>query len=527
MNKKITEMPQWRTSHPPWLVAFSVMLATFMSVLNTSVANVSLSHIAGSLSASTDEATWVLTSYMAALAIVLAATGWLCTYFGRKNYLLFSVLLFTVASAACGMAQTLPQLILARIAQGIGGGGLQPLAQAIMMENFPHEKRGAAMAAYGTGIVVAPIIGPIFGGWITDNYSWRWVFYINVPIGIISFFLQKVFVEDPPYLVRDRSKSIDYAGLVLMIMAIATLQVVLDKGQELDWFASHWICLGAAVVLAALPLFVWREVNLREPFINLRLLKHVNLAVGTLLGTLMNCVLYATTSMLPMFMQRLLKYPAMQSGMAMMPRGVGSLCGMIIAGRLVNRMDKRLLIAIGFMSVGISCTVFSHLDMDIAQRNIFLPQLLNGLGSGLIFVPMTVMAMSALRQHELNQGTGIFNFWRNVGSSIGISVIFAYQTRMAQVHQVSLVSNITSYTPAFRQWAGHLESSGASPALTYALAYVKVQQQASMLAFVDCFRNMALLSFFCVGLAFLLRVKKKQVEDVVVAPLDGESFEDI
>ena len=514
--------PQWRPKHSPWLVTFSVLLATFIAVLDTSVANVALPHIAGNLSASTDEATWVLTSYLVATAIVLAATGWLSSYFGRKTYLLFSVMLFTTASAVCGMAQTLPQLILARIAQGVGAGGLQPLAQAIMLESFSREERGFAMAAYGMGIIVAPIIGPTLGGWITDNYSWRWIFYINVPIGILGFIMQNMFVEDPPYLERTRHKAIDYMGLTFMVLAIGTLQIVLDKGQELDWFANNWICIGTAMVLIFMPLFIWWETTHKNPFINLRLLKNRNLAIGTLMGTMMAVIMYASTAMLPIFMQRLLKYPALQSGLAMTPRGIGSMASMIIIGRIVNKVENRLLLVLGFIGLGMTCIAFSHLNMDIAKTNIIIPQIFNGFSMGFLFVPMTVLTMSTMRQHEINQATGIMNLWRNIGASIGISVVFAYQTRMAQVHQVSLVSNITSYTPNFQQWAGHLQASGATPMTTYALAYSKVMQQSSMLAFIDAFSWLALISFLCIPLVFLFHAHKLKADEVV---LEGECFE--
>lgn len=513
---------QWRPKHSPWAVSFAVLLATFIAVLDTSVANVSLPHIAGNLSASTDEATWILTSYLVASAIVLAATGWLSGYFGRKNYLLFSVLLFTGASAACGMAQSLPELIVARVFQGIGAGGLQPLAQAIMMESFSREERGQAMAAFGMGIIVAPIVGPTLGGWITDNYSWRWIFYINVPIGILGFILQKIYVEDPPYLERMRHKAIDYIGLGLMVLAIGTLQLVLDKGQEEDWFASHWICWGTAIVAVSMPLFIWWEVTRKDPFINLRLLKDRNLAVSTFMGAMMSSVLFGSTALLPVFMQKLLRYPALQSGLAMTPRGFGSMAAMMIVGRIVNKVENRLLLVLGFAGLGLTCLSFAGLNTDIAHSNIVWPQVFNGLSMGFLFVPMTVMGMSTVRQQDINQATGIFNLWRNIGASIGISIIFAYQARMAQAHQVSLVGRVSEYSPAYQEWAGHLHAAGIGHTGAYAMAYAKVSQQAYMLAFIDAFHWLAVLSFLCIPLAFLFR-KQKTVRDEAV--IEGEMLE--
>lgn len=490
----------WKPTHSPWTVSFAVLLATFIAVLDTSVANVSLPHIAGNLSASTDEATWILTSYLVASAIVLAATGWLSSYFGRKNYLLFSVMLFTVSSALCGMAQSLPQLILARVLQGIGAGGLQPLAQAIMLESFPVERRGAAMAAFGMGIIVAPIVGPTLGGWITDNYSWRWIFYINVPIGLIGFMLQKMYVEDPPYLARTRHKTIDYIGLSLMVLAIGTLQLVLDQGQEADWFGSRWICWGTALVVVTMPLFIWWEVRRKDPFIDLRLLKDRNLAVGALLAALMGSVLYGSTALLPVFMQRLLKYTALASGLAMTPRGFGSMAAMFLVGKMVSKVNNKAMLVFGFLGLGLTCIAFAHLDLDIARSNITVPQIFNGFSMGFIFVPLTVLTMSTMHQHQINQATGIFNLVRNIGASIGISIIFTMQTRMAQAHQVFLVSHISSYSQNLQQWAAHLPLPGKS---LYALLYAKVSQQAYMLAFLDVFRLLALISFLSIPLVFL------------------------
>ncbi|MCX5791211.1 MAG: DHA2 family efflux MFS transporter permease subunit, partial [Elusimicrobia bacterium] len=360
----------WRPTHSPWLVAFSVLLTTFMQVLDTSVANVSLPHIAGGLSASTHEVSWVLTSYLVAGAITLAASSWLSVFIGRKRYMAISVAMFTISSMLCGMAHSLPQLIIARILQGIGGGGLQPLAQAVLLESFPQEKRGQAMAAYGMGIIVAPIIGPILGGWITDNYSWRWIFYINVPIGIFGLLMQNVFLEDPPYLKRDRSARIDYFGLALMIIGLGAFQLVIDKGQEVDWFADVWIRLGTFIFAVSLPLFAWWELRRKNPFMNLRLLKSRNLVVGTALMAVQGAVMMGSTAILPIFMQQLLGYPAFQSGMSMMPRGIGSMLSMIIISKMISKFGNRLMIVCGFLGIAVTLIMFSGLNLSIAKSNI-------------------------------------------------------------------------------------------------------------------------------------------------------------
>jgi DHA2 family multidrug resistance protein len=481
----------WKPSHPPWLVAFSVLLATFMQVLDTSVANVSLPHIAGGLSASIHEVSWVLTSYIVASAIVLAASSWLSSFIGRKRYMAISVAVFTVSSMLCGMAHSLPQLVLARILQGIGGGGLQPMAQAILLESFPQEKRGQAMAAYGMGIIVAPIIGPILGGWITDNYSWRWIFYINVPIGIFGLFMQEMFLEDPPYLKRSTAATVDYFGLALMAIGLGAFQLVIDKGQDVEWFADAWIRFGTFIFTLALPVFAWWELRRKHPFMNLRLLKSRNLVVGTALMAVQGAVMMGSTSMMPIFMQQLLGYPALQSGMAMMPRGIGSLLSMLIISRLISKFGNRLMILCGFLGLGVTLLIFSGLNLDIARSNIMAPLFFNGLVMGFTFVPLTTLTMANLRQSDLQQASGIFSLLRNIGASVGISLMFTMQARMVQVHQTAMVAHISPYGEQFQAWSAQIGHLISNPMAVYGLAYKAVVVQATMLSFLDCFRWLA------------------------------------
>jgi DHA2 family multidrug resistance protein len=513
----------WQPKYSPWLVGCSVALAAFMSMLDSSVANVSLSHIAGNLSSTSDEATWVLTSYMVTAALVLASSAWLSSYFGRKKYIMFSVALFTVSSMLCGMAQSLPQLILARILQGLGGGAVEPLSQAILLESFPKEKRGSAMAVFGVAMMFAPMIGPTLGGWITDNYSWRWIFYINVPIGALTLLLQSIFVEDPPYLARSRHVPIDYIGLALMVAAIGTLQIVLDKGQEMDWFGSAPICWGAAVVLVTLPLFIWRELSCEHPLLNLSLLKNRNLAVAGLMMILMSVCLFAGGTLIPMFMQNMLGYPAMQCGFAMMPRGAGTLLSLALVGGLLDgKLDRRALMTCGFVLTGISCVMCSGFYAGIARTDIVIPQFLNGFGCGFIFIPISVLGVGGLERHDINQGTAVMELLQNIGGSIGISIMFAYQARMAQVHQVYLVSHISAASPVFQHWAGQLHSLAKMHAPVFSLVYAKVLQQASMLALDDSFRCLALISFMCIPLVLLF--KKHRISTDAVAAGEGISI---
>ena len=316
--------PEWRPRHNPWLIALAVMCATFMEVLDTSVANVSLPHIAGNLSATTEEATWVLTSYLVSNAIILPMTGWLGNYFGRKRLLITCVILFTLASALCGLAVNLPMLIGARILQGIGGGAMVPIAQAVLLESFPPAKRGIAMATFSIGVIVAPILGPTLGGWITDNYSWRWIFYVNLPVGIFAVIMQQWVIEDPPYIKRDTKATVDFVGFGLLAVWLATMQIVLDKGQEADWFGAEWVRWFTFIsVTSFLGFIIWEFVT-DHPVVDLRIFKNRNYATGVMLMTVLAAVLYGTVAAQPLFMQTLLGYTALESGYAISPRGLGA-----------------------------------------------------------------------------------------------------------------------------------------------------------------------------------------------------------
>jgi len=318
----------------PWIIAIAVMLSTFMEVLDTTVVNVSLPHIAGSLSATVDEATWTLTSYLVSNAIILPLTGWLSNYFGRKRMLMMSVIGFTTASFLCGLAPTLSFLIFFRVVQGACGGGLQPISQAILLESFPPQDRGKAMGFWGLGIVVAPMLGPLLGGWLTDSYSWRWVFYINVPIGVLAIIMTRLFVFDPPYI-RRRSSSIDYWGIGMLALGIATLQIVLDKGQEKDWFGTHWITVVAVVAAASLITFVIYELRVEHPVVDLRVFKNVTYSTGVFLMAVLGVGLYGSLVLIPLVLQTVLGFPAFQAGIAMAPRGLGSFIAMPAVGILL------------------------------------------------------------------------------------------------------------------------------------------------------------------------------------------------
>ncbi|MFZ0302630.1 MAG: DHA2 family efflux MFS transporter permease subunit [Terracidiphilus sp.] len=512
----IVEPAPWTPKSNPWAIAAAVMTATFMVVLDSSVANVALPHIAGNLSASTDEATWVLTSYLVSNAIMLPATNWITRRIGRKRLLIFSILLFTGASMLCGAAISMPMLILARIVQGVGGGGMQPLAQSILLESFPRGQHGKAMAVYGTGIVVAPVIGPTLGGWITDSFSWRWIFYINLPVGVLALFLAATFIEDPPYVRARIRESIDVLGFACMALWLGTLQLVLDKGQESDWFGAVWIRFTLAVSVVAFIAFIARELRCREPIVQLRILLNRNFATGTLITGLYGFVLYSTTALLPLLLQTLLGYSALDSGLAVSPRGLGSMISMLIAGALANRIDSRHMLTFGFIVLGVSTFMLGHVNFEISMMTVALPNFFNGFAGGFIFVPLTTMAMSRLRKQEIGNAAGIYNLVRNIGGSIGIATATTLLVRRSQIHQNFLAADFSASDAAsgiVRGLEASLYNSGASlydaHQKAFGAIYNLLQQQASLLAYVDNFRILGFLSFVCIPFVFLFRTSQK------------------
>jgi len=511
------EPTEWKPAANPWIIAGSVMLATFMVVLDSSVANVALPHIAGNLSASTDESTWVLTSYLVSNGIMLPTSGWIARRIGRKRLLLISILLFTGASLLCGMSINMPMLIVARVLQGIGGGGMQPLAQAILLESFPPRQHGTAMAVFGVGVVVAPVIGPTLGGWITDSYSWRWIFYINLPIGILALIMVNLFVEDPPYLRNAFRGAIDYLGFGLMARWLGSLQLMLDKGQEMDWFATPWIRWTAAVSLLALVGFIYRELVVHDPIVQLHVLLNRNFSMGTLITGIYGFVLYGATAMLPLFLQTMMGYSALQSGLTVSPRGLGAMASMIAVGVLVRYIDGRVLMAFGFVLLGYSTWMLSNISLEIGMASVIVPNVLNGCAMGFVFVPLTTMSLSRLRKEEIGNASGIYNLMRNIGGSVGIATVMTLLVRGAQAHQNYLSANLTAGSPAtlmlLQGLGGRFFRDGASASTAHLEAlgalYRSILQQSAVLAYADNFRLLAILSLACAPMVLLFqRVRK-------------------
>jgi MFS transporter, DHA2 family, multidrug resistance protein len=496
----------------PWIVAVAVMLSTFMEVLDTTVVNVSLPHIAGSLSATTDEATWTLTSYLVSNAIILPITGWLANYFGRKRLLLMSVTGFTAASFLCGLAPTLPLLIVFRIIQGACGGGLQPLSQAVLLESFPPKDRGKAMGFWGLGIVVAPMLGPVLGGWLTDSYSWRWVFYINVPIGIAALVMTRLFVFDPPYI-RRASQRIDYWGIGMLAVGIGALQVVLDKGQEKDWFGTHWITALMLLAIVALTAFVLYELWAREPVVNLRIFKNRNYSTGTFMMAILGVGLYGSVVLIPLVLQTLLGYPAVQAGIAMVPRGLGSFIAMPVVGIIMTRADARKLLLLGVVVCAYTLIELSHLNLNAGYWDFFWPQLIMGLSLGFLFVPLTTVTMDPIPKESMGNATSLFNLVRNLGGSIGISSVETMQFRAAQNHIAVLGAHVNALNLQARamlnQMQGGFVAGGSDPVTAnhraYSAIWGMVVQQATMMSYNDTFRILGLLFVLLIPLVFVLK----------------------
>jgi MFS transporter, DHA2 family, multidrug resistance protein len=496
----------------PWLIAVSVMFATFMEVLDTTVVNVSLPHIAGSLSASIDEATWALTSYLVANAIILPMTGWLASMFGRKRLLMISVVGFTAASFLCGLAPTLGSLIFFRILQGATGGCLQPLSQAVLLEAFAPQDRGKAMGFWALGIVVAPILGPVLGGWLTDNYSWRWVFYINIPVGIASIVMTKLYIFDPPYL-KIESRNVDYWGIGMLAVGIGALQIVLDKGQEDDWFSSNMILILSIVSAVTLAALIWHLLTTDDPIVDLRVFKERSYAVGVFLMTVVGFVLYGSMVLLPVMLQTLLGYPPLQAGIAMAPRGIGSFFMMPITGLMTGKFDPRKLLTVGLIVGGMTLIWLSRLNLQAGYWDIFWPQLLQGVGMSLLFVPLTTISMDAIPREKMGNATSLFNLMRNIGGSVGIAVTGTLLSRHSQVTVNTLGANVTAYDPASRTMLAGLRGAflaagtDAATATTraYAAMFGMVQRQATMVSFVGIFQLLGVMFIALVPLVLLMR----------------------
>jgi MFS transporter, DHA2 family, multidrug resistance protein len=513
---------EWQPAVNPWIIALTVTLATFMEVLDTSIANVALPHIAGSLSAGQDESTWILTSYLVSNAIVLPLSGWLSSIMGRKRFYMSCVALFTISSALCGLSVNLPMLIVFRVLQGVGGGGLQPSEQAILADTFAPAKRGMAFAVYGIAVVMAPAIGPTLGGWITDNFTWRWIFFINVPVGILSLLLTTRLIQDPPYFKRRKLSEtrIDYTGLGFVALGLGTLQVVLDKGQRDDWFESNFILWLTIISAASLIFLVFWEWHHKEPIIDLHLFRNPTFATANFLMFMLGFALLGSTLLLPLFMQTLLGYTAERSGMALMPGGFTIMIAMPLVGFLLSRYSPRYLMMFGLTMLSFSLFHMTTFDLGIDFRAVTLARMYQAMGLAFLFVPINTAAYSALPRDKNNAASGLMNLARNVGGSVGISFVTTGLARRAQFHQARLVENLNAGNPQFQSvlkgMTGVFSGGGAGPGSgggsaqqhAYAMVQASVIQQSTMLAYIDNFWVLGVVIACLIPCVFLIKKAK-------------------
>ncbi len=506
----------WRPKANPWLITVVVSLAAFMEVLDTSIANVALPYMAGNLGASNDESTWVLTSYLVSNAIVLPISGWLVGVFGRKRFFITCISLFTLSSLLCGIAPSLGLLLLARVFQGTGGGGLQPMAQAILADTFPPAERGLAFALYGITAVLAPTIGPTLGGWITDNYSWRWIFLINVPVGLLALGLVLRLVEDPPYIARTRGRTVrfDFIGFSLLALGIGALQVLLDKGQEDDWFGSQFITTLAVTSAVCLVVLAIHEWSRKDPIIDLRLFTNFNFLSATLMMLMLGIVYFSSLVMMPQFLQTLMGYTAGTAGLALSASGLILLAEMPLVGQLASRVQARFLIALGWTGVTVAMAYSAQrFDLLISFGSATWMRVAQTAGLPLLFIPITMAAYIGVPTEKSNNVAGLINFVRNIGSSIGTSLVTTLIARRAQFHQVHLVSRMAHDNPTFQARVDGILNQlvaaglGTPQALdqAYARLYGILQGQAQTLAYIDTFWLLALCGAVMVGLSFLLK----------------------
>lgn len=495
-----------------WIIALTVMLPTLIEIIDTSVVNVSLGHIRGSLSAGIDESTWTITSYLVSNAIIIPITGWLSRLFGRKRYLIFSIMLFTVSSFLCGSAWNLQSLIFFRILQGIGGGALQPISQSILLESFPPRQHGMAMAVFGIGIMFGPIGGPLLGGWITDNWSWHWIFYINVPIGILSVLMVMLFITDPPYMQKGVMK-IDYRGLVLLAVGLGSLQIVLDKGQQENWFSSDFIAWLTIVSAVSLILFIVVELLVEHPVVDLRAFKNISFSTGNMVMFFAFFNLFASIVLLPIYLQTLMGYDATLAGLVLGPGGIATLLAMPVAGRLVTKVNPKGLLAFGIVVCAYSTFLMGKFNLNADFNTVLWPRIVLGAGMGFLFIPLTTLTLSTIKKEDMGNATAIYNLLRNLGGSFGVAFVTTVLARRAQFHQAHLVEHLTPYDSPFQSALQHgtqiLQNRGFDGASSrygaLGAIYEQLLRQASMMSFNDAFHVISIIMICVLPLVLLMR----------------------
>ncbi len=501
-----------------WIVAIVVMVPTLIEIVDMSVVNVALDHIRGSLSAGIDESTWTITTYLVSNAIIIPITGWLSRLLGRKAYLLFSIALFTASSLLCGLAWNLESLIVFRIFQGLGGGALQPISQSILLETFPPRQHGIAMAFFGLGIMFGPIIGPLMGGWITDNWSWHWIFFINVPIGVLSLLLTFLVIKDPPYMMRTRMKM-DYFGLLFIVAGLACLQVVLDKGEREDWFASNLILWLSVIAVVSLALFVLTELRAEAPVVNLRIFRNASFSAGNTIMFFAFFIMFSSIVLLPLYLQTLMGYTATLAGIVLGPGGFATVIALLICGPLVTKINPKGILLFGVAALALSVYLMSGFNLLASFEAIMWPRIILGFGMGFIFIPLVNLTLSTVRKEDMANATAIFNLLRNLGGSFGVAFVTTLLARRAQFHQLRLVDHLTPFDLPYqlmlqkgRALFGAQGLGGmAADKGVLGLMYKNLIREATMLAFNDTFFVMSLMAVCLLPFVFILR-RGKQTE---------------
>jgi DHA2 family multidrug resistance protein len=498
-----------------WLIALIVMLPTLMEIIDTSVVNVSLDQIRGSLSAGIDEATWSITSYLAANAVIIPMTGWLSNVFGRKRYLLFSVFFFTVSSLLCGLAWNIQSLIAFRIFQGLSGGALQPISQAILLETFPPIQHGIAMAIFGMGVVLGPIVGPLLGGWITDNWSWHWIFFVNVPVGIISIILSAMFIFDQSYI-KKKLINIDYLGLIFLGLWVACLQMVLDRGQREDWFESTFILVLSLIAAISFIMFLLVELNTEQPIVKLRAFRDYTFGIGNCLMFIVMVNLLGSMVLLPIYARSLMGYTATLAGLVLGPGGIATFFTMPIIGMLLIRINPKAITVVGIIVLGYAGFLMSHFNLEADFVTILWPRVIMGIGMGMVFIPLTTLTLSNVSKEEMGNATSLYNLMRNLGGSLGVAIVTTMLTSKAQLHQARLVDHLTQFdltvrsfsqrATSFLQYRGMDSSSASNGSL--GVIYKELLVQSNMLAFNDTFYFLFVSIILTIPLIFMMRYEK-------------------
>lgn len=515
---------EWKPSINPWLPTFAVMIGAFISILDSTIANVALPHMAGTFSASNEESMWILTSYLIASGVVLPSVNWFSKVFGRKEFLIACIFIFTTSSMLCGFATSLEQMVIFRILQGLGGGALMPLSQAILLESFPREKRGMSMAIFGVGILFAPIIGPLLGGWITDSFSWHWIFFINIPFGILALIFTKLWVEDPPYAQKQGLQKIDYIGFGFLILWLTTQQIVLDKGQNADWFNSPFICKMTALCIIAIIGFFVSQAKNKDSIVDLSVFKDKNYSIGSALLTIIMGVMYASMAITPIFLQQMMGYTAYLSGYAVMPRGLGCMIAIALYGKVSEKIDDKILIIAGLACLGISCLMMGNLNLQFDIANIAIPNLITGLGMGLSMLPLTTLSLNTLKNHQMANATGLQSLLKETGGGIGTSIVATLLARYAQIHQAGMVKHLNPLNEAFytklamakAALAQYMHISVAGVKANY-LMYAQLLKQANLWAFMDAFRVFGIITLIIIPLVFLMDKTEKHADSDHIA----------